>query len=161
MRSAAATESAADATPSIAVLDFRRRGMLLGWRPADGTWTGLETPPRWVHGVALIRGTPPNICLYAAGGCLHLQIGTERHVLDAHGPAVHCARAPTSLWLRRRFWIEGEQGALAYGYTYWAGGGDFFRWLARRAADSAWRERAAREWSSGVEAAALRAAEPA
>ncbi len=149
----------ADGARSIAVIDFRRRGMLLGWHPANATWTGLETPPRWVHGVALIRGTPPNICLYAADGRLSLQIGAERHVLDAHGPRVRCARALTSLWLRRRFWIEGADGAVAYGHTYWPGGGsDFFVWLARRAADPAWRERAAREWSNGVEAAALRSA---
>ncbi len=144
---------------SVAVIDYRRRGMLLAWHPASASWSGLESSPQWVHGVALIRGTPPNICLYGFEGRLILQIGTDQHVLDGRHPRVRCARSIASLGLRCRFWIEGDDGKVAYRQAFWAGERrNYFAWLAHRIADPGWCEAASREWSSGVTASVLRSA---
>ncbi len=141
----------------IAVADFRRRGMILEWRAASATWTGLEAPPPQVHGVALIRGVPPNVCLYAIDGRLCLQIGIERFVLDAHEPRLGSRADWLTFGLRRRFSVIPAHGAARVTHTYWRGSdGHFFAWLARRAADAAWRAKAAAEWSQGVEPATVR-----
>ena len=141
----------------IPVIDFRRRRSVLQWHTQGGAWTVLESTPALVHGVALIRGTPPNICLYAQAGRLRLQIGANQYVLSENSPRIRCVRDMASLWLRRRFTVESSTGGPLYSDAYWSGQGpDFFRWLAGKADDPDWRAATGRRWTEGVAADALR-----
>ena len=65
--------------PTIPVIDFRRRRMSLQWDAPTGTWSAYDEPPAIVHGVGFIRAAGPNVCLYAAGGELRLQLRQPRH----------------------------------------------------------------------------------
>jgi hypothetical protein len=144
-------------TPNIPVIDFRRQGMVLQWDALDGTWTACDVPPALVHGVALIRASPPNICLYARDGRLHLQVGPDQYALSERSPRIKWSRGLASLGLRRRFIIESSAGAVLFSHAYWTGqGDDFFSWLASRTADPEWRTTSGRRWSEGVEPAVLR-----
>ncbi len=130
---------------------------MLQWHARDGSWTVLESAPALVHGIALIRGTPPNICLYAQSGRLRLQIGAHQYALSENSPRIRCAPDIASLWLRRRFIVESSTGGPLYSHAYWAGQGpDFFRWLAGHADDPDWRVATGRRWTEGVTAEALR-----
>jgi hypothetical protein len=148
----------APTTPtSILVIDFRRQSMVLQWNIFGGTWTACDVPPVLVHGVALIRASPPNICLYARDDRLHLQVGADQYALSDRSPRIKWSRALASFGLRWRFTVEGGAGAVLFSQSYWAGhGDDFFSWLASRAADPDWRAANARRWSEGVTPAVLR-----
>lgn len=144
------------ATP-IPVIDFRRRRMVLHWHAQDGTWTPSDEPVAIVHGIAMIRGTPPNVCLYALDGRLRLQIGVAQYALAENSPRIRCLTDYTSLGLRRKFIVESSTSGVLYRQSYWARRGpDFFRWLALKAQDPDWRAAAGRRWTDGVPAAALR-----
>jgi hypothetical protein len=141
----------------IPVIDFRRHRMVLQWHAAEGTWSAFDTPPALVHGIALIRAAPPNICLYASDGRLRLQIGSNQYALSDHSPRIRCTRATASFGLRRRFTVDSSSGGVLYSHAYWTGQGpDFFLWLAARAEDPEWRSQRARVWTEGLAAAVLR-----
>ncbi len=143
---------------AITVNDYRRHRMALQWHAATGTWSACDTIPPLVHGVALIRATQPNICLYGQGGQLHLQIGTDPYTLSEHSPRIKCLRGTASFGFRRNFVVESAGGTPLWSHSYWtAQGTDFFVWLAARAQDPAWRATNAQRWSEGVEPSALRA----
>ncbi len=143
---------------AIPVIDFRRRSSTLLWHLANGTWTGCDEPPALVHGIALIRASQPNICVYGLGDLLHVQVAADNYVLSENTPRLTFTRELVSLGLRRRFAVESSLGGELLSHRYWSGQGDeFFRWLAARAADPQWRSTCGRLWSSGVEAAVLRA----
>ncbi len=145
-------------TTPISVIDFRRRRMALHWHTADGTWSAIDEPPVIVHGIAMIRGKPPNVCLYAQDGRLRLQIGLDQYALAENSPRFRSATDYASLGLRRKFVVESSTGGVLYRRTYWAGQGpDFFRWLALKTADPDWRVTTGRRWSDGVPAESLRA----
>ena len=146
-----------DPGASLPVADFRRRRMVLNWDIPSGTWVPCETPAPLVHGIALIRGVPPNICLYAQGGRLRLQIGDRPFALTENSPRIRCPADWLSAGLRRRFVVESSTGGVLLSQAYWAGQGpDFFRWLARKAEDPDWRAAVGRAWTEGVSAEALR-----
>ena len=141
----------------IAVIDFRRRRMVLQWHAQNGSWTAFYDPPMLVHGIALIRATPPNICLFGHGGRLRLQIGANQFALAENSPLIRCSRHLWSLGLRSRVVVESSTGGILFSRGYWAGHGpDFFRWLARVAEDPDWRATTGRSWSDGLSAQALR-----
>lgn len=143
---------------AIAVLDFRRTGMVLNWHTLGGTWTACDVPPTRVHGIALIRPDQPNMCLYAKDGHLLLQVGAEVFDVEDKEPRISCSLDLMSLGFRRRFRVERE-GTTLYSHAYWqAQGADFFRWLAQSTRDPKWRRKCAAEWSEGVEPAVLREA---
>ena len=143
----------------IPVIDFRRQSMVLNWHAADGTWTPCDAPPAQMHGIALIRPSQPNVCVYGHGGRLHLQIGATQYSLAASSPRLKCVRNFASLGFRRRFSIESASGGVLFTHRYWTGqGDDFFRWLAARAADPDWRAATGRRWSEGIDGKILRAA---
>ncbi len=143
----------------IAVIDFRRRRMVLQWHSHEGGWTALDDPPMLVHGIALIRASPPNICLFGHGGRLRLQIGTNQFALAENSPRISCSRRLWSLGLRNRFVVRSSTGGILFSHAYWAGNGpDFFRWLARVAEDPDWRATTGRSWSDGLSVQALRGA---
>ena len=73
-----AARMVSDSVTSIPVIDFRRRSMALKWHSLGGTWTACDTPPPLVHGVALIRASQPNICVYGQAGRLRLQVGLNQ-----------------------------------------------------------------------------------
>jgi hypothetical protein len=142
---------------SIPVIDFRRQSMFLLWNVFGGTWTACDMPPPLVHGVALILASPPNICLFARAGRLHLQVGSDQYALADDSPRIKWSRSWASFGLRWRFTVEGGAGSVLFSQSYWAGqGDDFFSWLASRAADPEWRAANARRWSEGVKPAVLR-----
>ena len=142
----------------INVIDFRRQRLILEWNALGGTWTACDDPPVLVHGVALIRAAPPNICVFGREGRLHLQVGREHFVLSENSPRITCTRRLMTLGLRKRFRVESSNGGVLFSHSFWIGQGeDFFHWLARRSADPEWRSANGRRWSDGVEAAALRA----
>jgi hypothetical protein len=144
------------ATP-IPVIDFRRHRMVLHWQTQDGTWTPSDEAVAIVHGIAMIRGTPPNVCLYALDGRLRLQIGLAQFALAENSPRIRCFADPASLGLRRKFIVESSTSGVLYRLAYWPGRGpDFFRWLAFKAQDPDWRAAAGRRWTEGVPADALR-----
>jgi hypothetical protein len=131
--------------------------MVLQWHILSGKWVACDVPPALVHGVALIRPSGPNICIYGRGGRLHLQVGMDRFALSETSPRIKFGRGLASFGLRKRFSVESSTGAGLFGHTYWTGqGDDFFHWLASRAADPEWRAANGRKWSEGVDAAALR-----
>lgn len=142
----------------INVIDFRRQRLILEWNALGGTWTACDDPPALVHGVALIRAAPPNICIFGREGRLHLQVGLEHFALSENSPRIRCEHRLFAFGLRKRFTIESSTGGVLFSHSFWVGqGDDFFRWLAARTADPEWRSANGRRWSEGVEAAALRA----
>jgi hypothetical protein len=149
---------ASDSSSTISVIDFRRHSMVLQWHSLGGTWSACDTPPHLVHGIALIRASQPNICVYGHAGRLRLQVGANQFALSENSPRISCTRGWASFGFRRRFAVESSTGGVLYSYAYWTTQHhDFFRWLAARAQDPDWRVTSARQWSDGLEAAALRA----
>jgi len=143
---------------TVAVADFRRTRLVLQWHMLGGTWTPLDVPPPLVHGIALIRAAPPNLCLWAKDNVLRLQVGPEQFSLQEHSPHVRLTRGAGSFGLRRRFSIAVDSGGVLFSQSYWVRQGeDFFRWVAARVQDPAWRIRIGRQWSEGVTPAVLRA----
>jgi len=156
MRHAAAM--APDNAATIPVLDFRRRSMVLDWHSLGGTWTACNNPPLLLHGIALIRVSQPNICVYGHAGRLRLQVGPNQYALAENSPRINCTRGLASFGFRRRFTVESSTGGMLYSYAYWTNQHhDFFRWLATNAEDPDWRVTCGRQWSEGLAAAALRA----
>jgi len=102
-----------DNATTISVIDFRRQSMVLQWNALGGTWTACETPPALVHGIALIRPTGPNICVYGQGGRLRLQVGPNQYALQENSPRISCTRGLPSLGFRRRFTVKSSTGASA------------------------------------------------
>lgn len=150
---------APDNAATIPVLDFRRHSMVLEWHALGGTWTACDNPPLLVHGIALIRVSQPNICVYGHGGRLRLQVGPNQYALAENSPRINCTRGLPSFGFRRRFTVESSTGGMLYSYAYWTNQyHDFFRWLATNAEDPDWRVTCGRQWSEGLAAAALRAA---
>jgi hypothetical protein len=148
---------ASDHAATIPVLDFRRHSMALQWRTIDGTWTPCDAPPVLVHGIALIRVSQPNICVYGHGGRLLLQVGADQFALADNSPRITCTRGWASFGFRRRFNVESSAGGALYSDAYWTTQHhDFFRWLAIKAGDPDWRTACGRQWSEGVAPAALR-----
>jgi len=151
-----AAAQSTNSTTIVPVIDFRRHSMVLEWHTLGGTWTAYDVPPPLVNGVALIRPSLPNVCIYAQGGRLQLQIGPNQYALS-ETTRIRCSRGMASFGLRRRFTVESTSGSVLYSYAYWIGKGeDFFRWLAAKAADPDWRATSGRRWSEGVASAALR-----
>jgi hypothetical protein len=149
---------APDNAATIPVLDFRRRSMVLHWHALGGTWTACDNPPLLVHGIALIRVSQPNICVYGHAGRLRLQVGPNQYALAENSPRINCTRGLASFGFRRRFTVESSTGGMLYSYTYWTNQHhDFFLWLATNAEDPDWRVTCGRQWSEGLAAAALRA----
>ena len=148
---------ASDHNHTISVLDFRRHSMVLNWHALGGTWTACDTPPALVHGIALIRASQPNICVYGQAGRLRLQVGPNQYALSEYSPRISCTRSLAIFGLRRRFTVESSAGGILYSYAYWSiQHHDFFRWLAAKAEDPDWRISSGRQWSEGLAAAALR-----
>jgi hypothetical protein len=144
-------------SPTIPVVDFRRQSMVLEWHVPSGTWTACDVPPVLVHGVALIRASQPNICLFGKDGRLHLQIGPHQYPLTENSPRIKWNRGWATFGFRRSFIVESGTDSVLFRYTYWAGQADgFFSWFASRAADPQWREEHGELWSVGVEPAVLR-----
>jgi hypothetical protein len=141
----------------VPVIDFRRHGMVLEWHTLGGTWTAYDIPPPRVSGIALIRPTLPNVCLYAQDGQLLLQIGPNQHRLSNQATRLRCVRGVAGFGFRRRFIVDSGSGAVLYSHAYWVPRGpDFFRWMTAKAADPQWRVTAGRRWSEGVLAGDLR-----
>lgn len=146
-----------DIATSVAVIDFRRHGMVLQWHTLAGTWTTYEVPPPLVHGVALIRPSQPNICVFSQADRLHLQIGVQKFVLTENSPRIKCTPGLLSLGLRRRFSVESSSGEVLFRYAYWSQKDqDFFSWLADNADNPSWLLTSALQWSQGVTSEALR-----
>jgi hypothetical protein len=146
-----------DNAGTVSVIDFRRQSMVLQWHVSGGTWSAHEEPPSLAHGVALIRAAQPNICLYAQGGRLRLQIGPNQFALSENSPRIKCTRSLATLGLRRRFTVESSTGGVLFSHPYWAPQAeDFFQWLSAKAQDPEWRAATGRQWSEGVPAALLR-----
>ena len=142
---------------TVSVIDFRRQSMVLHWHALGGTWTACDTPPALVHGIALIRASQPNICVYGHAGRLRLQVGPQQYALAENSPRIRSTRGWASFGFRRRFTVDSSAGGVLYSYAYWTNQHhDFFRWLATKAADPDWRTTSARQWSEGLAAAALR-----
>jgi hypothetical protein len=149
---------APDNATTISVLDFRRRSMVLQWHALGGTWTACDNPPPLVHGIAFIRVSKPNICVYGHAGRLRLQVGPNQYALAENSPRISCTRGLASFGFRRRFAVESSTGGMLYSYAYWTmQHHDFFRWLATKAEDPDWRVTCGRQWSEGLAATALRA----
>jgi len=146
-----------ETTTIVPVIDFRRHSMVLEWHTLAGTWNAYDIPPARVHGIALIRPSQPNVCLFAQGGNLKLQVGPNQYPLSEASLRIRCSRGFASFGFRRRFTVESDKGEVLYSHSYWTGGGrDFFRWLAGKAADPDWQVMCARLWSTGVVSADLR-----
>jgi hypothetical protein len=146
-----------DNAGTISVIDFRRHGMVLQWHALGGTWTAYDDPPPLVHGIALIRASQPNVCLYAQAGRLRLQVGASQYALSENSPRITCSRGLASFGFRRRFTIISSTGGVLFSFAYWTSQGqDFFRWLAAKAQDPDWRVASGRKWSEGVASADLR-----
>jgi hypothetical protein len=143
---------------TITVIDFRRQSLLLEWNLVNGSWTACDVPPALAHGVALVRASRPNICIYGHGGALHLQVDGERFVLSEKSQRLRCTDGAASFGFRKRFTVESSSGDILFKHSFWTGQGDeFFAWLAKRAADPVWRADCGRRWSEGVDASVLRA----
>jgi hypothetical protein len=146
-----------ESSNTIPVVDFRRQSMALQWQVLGGTWTACDSPPALLHGIALISATGPNICVYGQGGRLKLQIGPNQYALDENGPRVTCTRGIAGFGLRRSFVVRSASGSVLFSTSYWTNQGrDFYKWLAERAEESAWRMTCGQQWSEGLTAAALR-----
>src|ERR1700720_3682780 len=98
-----AASMASDNPTTISVLDFRRHSMVLQWHALAGTWTACDTPPPLVHGIALIRASQPNICLYGRAGRLCLQVGPNQSALSENSPRISCTPGLGSFGSPRRF----------------------------------------------------------
>ncbi len=142
---------------TIPVIDFRRQSLMLEWNAVSGTWTACDVPPALAHGVALIRASQPNICIYGQAGALHLQVGSDRFALSETSPRIKCKRGFGSFGFRKRFTVESSQGDPLFDHSFWSSQGEFFDWLTKRAANPQWRSDMAKKWSEGVEASVLRA----
>ncbi|MDB6085054.1 MAG: hypothetical protein JWN43_2935 [Gammaproteobacteria bacterium] len=143
--------------PYIPVIDFRRHSMVLQWQASGGTWSACDVPPALVHGVALIRASRPNICLFGRDGQLHFQVGPDLYALSESSPRIRWNRRLASFGLRRHFAVESTRGDVLFSHAYWRGrGDDFFSWFASRAADPEWRAVNGQRWSEGVRPAVLR-----
>ena len=143
---------------SVPVMDFRRRSMALLWYTQSGTWLACDIAPALVHGVAFIRASQPNICLFGQAGRLILQIGTDQYPLSEDAPRLSCARGMASFGFRRRFTVESKSGGILFRHSYWTDRGeDFCRWLSKKASDPQWRLATRLQWSTGVAAAEIRA----
>ena len=150
---------APDNAATISVIDFRRHSMVLQWHSLGGTWTAYDSPPTLVHGIALIRSSQPNLCVYGHAGRLRLQIGSNQYALSENSPRISCQRGVATFGFRRRFTVQSSTGAVLYSYAYWTDQRhDFFRWLASKAADPDWRVSSGRVWSEGLAAPVLRSA---
>src|SRR3979490_2439511 len=148
---------AVDNATTIPVIDFRRRSMALQWHAHGGTGTAWDTPPPLLHGVALIRASQPNICVYGQAGRLRLQVGANQYALSENSPRINSTRGLASFGFRRRFTVESSTGGMLYSYAYWTNQHhDFFHWLATKAEDPDWRVTSGRQWSEGLAAAVLR-----
>jgi hypothetical protein len=146
-----------DNATTISVIDFRRQSMVLLWHSLGGTWTACDTPPALVHGIALIRATGPNICIYGQAGRLRLQVGPNQYALAENSPRISCSRGVASFGFRRRFAVKSSTGGVLFTHSYWTNQGrDFYRWLADKAEDPDWRVSSGRQWSDGVPSATLR-----
>jgi hypothetical protein len=146
-----------DNATTISVIDFRRHSMVLQWHALGGTWTAFDNPPALVHGIALIRPSQPNICVYGQAGRLRLQVGPDQYALSENSPRISCTRGLASFGFRRRFTVKSSTGGILYSYAYWTNQRrDFFRWLANKAEDPDWRVASGRLWSEGMAASALR-----
>ncbi len=146
-----------DNAGTVSVIDFRRHGMVLQWHVLGGTWSAYEAPPSLAHGVALIRASQPNICVYAQNGRLRLQIGAEQYSLSENSPRIKCTRGLATFGFRRHFTVESSTGGVLFSHPYWTPRAeDFFRWLCNKAQDPDWRAASGRQWSEGVPAALLR-----
>ncbi len=144
---------------TVSVIDFRRQGLVLKWHRLGGTFTTYDEAPALVHGVALIRASQPNICIYAEAGDLLLQIGTEQYSLANNSPRVSCTRKLAGFGFRRRFSVQSSNHDLLYDHKYWTSRGqDFFHWLAAKTQDPEWRASSGKQWSEGLTPAKLRAA---
>jgi hypothetical protein len=142
---------------TISVIDFRRHTMVLQWHALGGTWSACDEPPPLVHGVALIRASQPNICIYGQGGRLRLQVGANQYALSENSPRIRCTRGLASFGFRRRFTVESSTGGVLFSYAYWTSQRqDFFRWIAAKAEDPDWRVTSGRQWSEGVASTVLR-----
>jgi hypothetical protein len=147
---------------TISVLDFRRRRMAVQWNIESGAWVSHEEAPALVHGIALIRPSCANICLYGHDGSLILQIGADHHVLADAGAAhmsvvIKCGRVALSLGFRREIAVKAASGAALFTHQYWIDSQpDFFKMLADKTASEEWRAASARSWSEGVSSAQLR-----
>ena len=152
-----AARMAPETSMTITVIDYRRRSMALQWHSLGGTWTPCDAPPPLVHGIAFIRASQPNICVYGHAGRLRLQVGPHQYALSENSPRISCRGGVASLGFRRRFTVESSTGGVLYQHAYWTiHRHDFFRWLATVAQDPDWRATSARQWSEGLAAAALR-----
>jgi hypothetical protein len=148
---------AVDNATTISVIDFRRQSMVLYWHALGGTWTACDMPPPLVHGIALIRATGPNLCIFGQGGRLRLQVGPNQYALSENSPRISCNRGLASFGFRRRFTVKSSTGGVLFNHSYWTNQGrDFYYWLASKAEDPDWRVSSGRQWSDGVPAAALR-----
>jgi hypothetical protein len=148
---------ALDNATTISVIDFRRHSMVLQWHSLGGTWTACDSPPPLVHGIALIRASGPNICVYGQGGRLRLQVGPNQYALSENSPRISCTRGLASFGFRRRFTVKSSTGGVLFNYSYWTSQGrDFYRWLADKAEDPDWRITSGRQWSDGIASTALR-----
>jgi hypothetical protein len=148
---------ALDNATTISVIDFRRHSMVLQWHSLGGTWTACDSPPPLVHGIALIRASGPNICVYGQGGRLRLQVGPNQYALSENSPRISCTRGLASFGFRRRFTVKSSAGGVLFNYSYWTNQGrDFYRWLADKAEDPDWRITSGRQWSDGIASTALR-----
>jgi hypothetical protein len=146
-----------DNATTISVIDFRRHTMVLQWHSLGGTWTACDLPPPLVHGIALIRSSGPNICVFGQGGRLRLQVGPNQYSLAENSPRISCTRGLASFGFRRRFTVKSSGGGVLFSYSYWTNRGrDFFRWLADKAEDPDWRTTTGRLWSDGLASTALR-----
>lgn len=142
---------------TVPVIDFRRSRLSLQWDISTGTWAAYDEPPGIVHGVGFIRATGPNVCLYATGETLQLQVDTRVFALAEPGSRVSCRPDLLSLGLRRSFRLDAADGPALFRLGYWATRhNDFFRWLAAVARQAGWRQRTAQRWTEGLSPASLR-----
>ena len=157
--------------------------MAVQWNIENGAWVSHEEAPALVHGIALIRPSFANICLYGHDGSLILQIGAVHHVLAETGAvhtgavqtgavqtgavptgapadagiAIKCSRVALSLGFRREIAVKSAHGSALFTHQYWIGSHpDFFKLLADKSASADWRALSARTWSAGVSSAQLR-----
>ncbi len=139
------------------VIDFRRSRLSLQWNVASGTWAAYDEPPGIVHGVGFIRATGPNVCLYALGDGLRLQVDKQVFALADGEPRISCRAQLLCLGLRRSFRIVHSDGRILLRLGYWATRrNDFFRWLAGVSRHADWRRRTATRWTEGLSPVSLR-----
>src|SRR5258708_6469608 len=94
--------------------DSRRHSMVRHWHALGGTWTACDTPPLLVHGIALIRASQPNICVYGHAGRLRLQVGPNQYALSENSPRISCSRGLASFGFRRHFTVESSTRGVPF-----------------------------------------------